>query len=189
MEGVDRVDLTQLQTSGRQEGEVDLPDEEKGEEIQFDNDALSSLIGMGFSENRAKRSLINTDHSGVEAATAWLFAHMEDDGLDEPIEVKKPVEDVPGELLNMVTDMGFTENQARKALKNSQNNVELAVGWLFENPTDEGEEASAANAGGGDDLIGVVTGMGFTPNQARKALRVSVSFYYTSVRYSHASVQ
>ncbi|TIB16675.1 hypothetical protein E3P84_01258 [Wallemia ichthyophaga] len=176
VQGVDKLDLTQLQTEGRQEGEVDLPEDEDGDEIQFDDEALSNLKGMGFSENRAKRSLINTDHTGVEAATAWLFAHMEDEGLDDPVETKKPkktTEDVPAELLNMVTDMGFTQNQARKALKNSQNSVEMAVGWLFENPNDEGEEAPTADTNGGDDLNGVVTGMGFTPNQARKALRVS----------------
>ena len=73
--------------------------------------------------------------------------------------------------------MGFTQNQARKALKSTQNNVEMAVGWLFENPTDPGEEApvKGSSKGGEDDLINVVTSMGFTENQARKALRLSVS--------------
>lgn len=53
----------------------------------------------------------------------------------------------------------------------------MAVGWLFENPTDPGEEApiKESSKGGEDDLINVVTSMGFTENQARKALRLSVS--------------
>ncbi|TIB99870.1 ubiquitinyl hydrolase [Wallemia mellicola] len=177
--GVEKVDVTQMKSQGRQEGEVDLPDsnDDKDDEIKFDGDSMTALTGMGFSENRSKRALINTNHSGAEAAMEWLFSHMEDEGLDEPVEVKKTEEnqDVPAELINTVAEMGFTQNQARKALKSTQNSVEMAVGWLFENPTDPGEEApiKESSKGGEDDLINVVTSMGFTENQARKALRLS----------------
>ena len=41
---------------------------------------MTALTGMGFSENRSKRALINTNHSGAEAAMEWLFSHMEDEG-------------------------------------------------------------------------------------------------------------
>lgn len=71
--------------------------------------------------------------------------------------------------------MGFTEAQARKALKQSSNNVEGAVEWLFSNPEDQGEVEQPKET---DDVLNIVTSMGFNEAQARKALRLSVSHIF-----------
>ena len=39
--------------------------------------------------------------------------------------------------------MSFSEAQARKALKNTNNNVERAVDWIFSHPDDLGDEEPA----------------------------------------------
>ena len=38
----------------------------------------------------------------------------------------------------MLTDMAFTRDQAIKALKETDNNVERAVDWIFNHPNDMG---------------------------------------------------
>lgn len=46
----------------------------------------------------------------------------------------------------MVADMGFTPNQARKALHETSGNIEAAVEWLFSNPGDSGVDEGAISA-------------------------------------------
>lgn len=70
-------------------------------------------MGMGFPEIRCKRALMKTGHSGADAAMTWLFEHMDDIDLDDPI-VENDASDVD---LTPFIDMGFTEAQAKKALK------------------------------------------------------------------------
>ncbi|KNZ44747.1 uncharacterized protein VP01_8877g1, partial [Puccinia sorghi] len=42
------------------------------------------------------------------------------------------------EHVSMLMDMGFTANQAKKALGETEGNVERAVEWLFSHPDDDG---------------------------------------------------
>ena len=46
---------------------------------------VQAIVGMGFSENAGKRAALATTNSGAEAATNWLFAHMEDPDLNDPL--------------------------------------------------------------------------------------------------------
>lgn len=53
----------------------------------------------------------------------------------------------------MLMDMSFTREQAKKALKMTDNNMERAVDWIFNHPTDQGgddedESTEAAGASG-----------------------------------------
>lgn len=47
---------------------------------QFDEAALGQLQAMGFGLNACQRALLATGNSDAEAATNWLFMHMEDPG-------------------------------------------------------------------------------------------------------------
>lgn len=47
--------------------------------------ALSTLIDMGFGENRARRALKATNNKGVETAMEWLLSNSANDTLDDPL--------------------------------------------------------------------------------------------------------
>lgn len=47
---------------------------------QFNEGAMSTLQGMGFSELRSQKALLATGNSDAEAAMEWLFVHIEDAG-------------------------------------------------------------------------------------------------------------
>jgi len=46
---------------------------------------LSTLIDMGFGENRARRALKATNNKGVETAMEWLLSNSANDTLDDPL--------------------------------------------------------------------------------------------------------
>lgn len=99
---------------------------------------MAQLEGMGFPTIRCQKALLATGNSNPEAAMEWLFSHMEDPGaylilctlcdgahsrkdIDEPMQLSvasggSPPEPSP-EQISMLSDMGFTAAQARKALR------------------------------------------------------------------------
>ncbi|KAK6359836.1 hypothetical protein TWF696_000970 [Orbilia brochopaga] len=104
--------------------------------------AMSQLEGMGFPMARCEKALYHTGNADAEAAMNWLFQHMEDPDIDAPLVVTG----APGaaaapdpESVAQLTNMGFTEGQARKALRETNGNVERAVEWVFSHPTDDGD--------------------------------------------------
>ena len=74
---------------------------------------------MGFPENRCKRALLNTGNNGAEIAMNWLFEHMEDPGIDDPLPAPGGGDSaqVSEEQIGVLCEMGFTPLQAKKALK------------------------------------------------------------------------
>jgi ubiquitin carboxyl-terminal hydrolase 5/13 len=50
------------------------------------------------------------------------------------------------EQISMVSEMGFTAAQARKALRQTGGSIEGALEWLFSHPDDQGEEEGAVVA-------------------------------------------
>lgn len=74
---------------------------------------------MGFPTIRCKKALIA--HPGnPENATQWLFEHIDDPNIDDPIvpavAVAGPAPVDEG-MVSMLQDMGFTASQAKKALR------------------------------------------------------------------------
>lgn len=89
-------------------------------EPQFDADALNQLIGMGFPEIRCKRALLKTGNNGPDVAMNWLFEHMEDVDIDDPLPSSngaKPSGGPSDAELAPLVDMGFTKKQAAIAMK------------------------------------------------------------------------
>jgi len=64
-----------------------------------DEVALAGLLSMGFPAKKAERALKETKNN-LEAATDWLFSHMEDDDveIEEPQVAVAPVEEVVEEV-------------------------------------------------------------------------------------------
>ncbi|KAM6495283.1 hypothetical protein JOM56_009906 [Amanita muscaria] len=136
--------------TGLQSGEVELPDDAGGggqrkSALPPVNEALlADMEGMGFPRVRCEKALRATGNTGLEAAMEWVFAHMDDADIDVPETGGggggggKP--EPPADMVAMLADMGFTDKQAKKALRETASNMERAVEWLFSHPDDNGED-------------------------------------------------
>ncbi|KIJ98331.1 hypothetical protein K443DRAFT_680854 [Laccaria amethystina LaAM-08-1] len=139
---------------GLKPGEEVLPDDAPAAAAlpQFNEAAMAQLEGMGFPTIRCQKALLATGNSDAEAAMEWLSSHMDDTDIDEPIQAAQSAAAVGGpepspDQIAMLSDMGFTVAQARKALRETSGNAERAVEWLFNHPDDPGGDAAAPTAG------------------------------------------
>jgi ubiquitin carboxyl-terminal hydrolase 5/13 len=162
--GDDSFLLDDYRSSGPQSSEELLPDDgsERRPGFVANVDAVQQLEAMGFPKNRCEKALHATGNSDANSAMEWLFAHMDDPDIDDPLDLGGPSASSVGpepEKIEMLGAMGFGPPQARKALKETNGNVERAVEWLFSHPDDQGEfedDQSAApvekNAPGSSEL-------------------------------------
>jgi len=120
--------LDKYLSSGQQPGEELLPEDStdssasSSAEPSFNQNDIDQLKAMGFSENRCKRALLNTGHNGADIAMNWMFEHMEDPDIDDPLPTTSsntasnaasgPSED----QISTLQEMGFSAQQAKKAL-------------------------------------------------------------------------
>ncbi|EPQ32473.1 uncharacterized protein PFL1_00668 [Pseudozyma flocculosa PF-1] len=206
---------------GLQEGEELLPEDDAAAAaggsqggsaagtVTFDAGAMSQLASMGFPEVRCQKALLATGNSDAEAAMNWLFAHMDDADIDDPIDPSALFIGGGGggggafastsSTTNkvdtaMLEEMGFTRAQSLKALRLNHNNAEMAVAWLFEHSDDQGDvddaEEPAAGASAADAQpssaagAGAVVG-GTTTLPARYALKSFISHKGPSVHSGH----
>ncbi|KAG9126310.1 hypothetical protein FRC07_003965 [Ceratobasidium sp. 392] len=172
---------------GLQTDEVELPDDKPAAPAlpEFNADAMAQLKSMGFPDIRCQRALLATGNQHAAIAMEWLFLHMEDPDIDAPLDASAPApkSQVNPEQLAMIVDMGFTQAQAKKALRESNGDAERAVEWLFSNPDDAGdtEEASApSEAAKTQPKVG-----GSTTLPARYRLKAFVSHKGPSVHSGH----
>nr|XP_031833374.1 ubiquitin carboxyl-terminal hydrolase 5 [Nomia melanderi] len=136
----DLLDLSSLRGHGLQPLEEVLP-ETSGFQSPlpvYDFDILNQLTDMGFPLEACKRALYFTENRGSEAATTWLMEHIADSDFADPFVPPgfdaKPKKDkfmVNEDAVTMVMGMGFTREQAIKALKATDNNLERAADWIF----------------------------------------------------------
>ncbi|KAF1848402.1 ubiquitin carboxyl-terminal hydrolase 14 [Cucurbitaria berberidis CBS 394.84] len=133
--------------------------------------ALSMLEAMGFPRVRCEKALHATGNEDAEAASNWLFAHMEDPDIDDPVDFNAGSSSAGGasiidpEKIESLGAMGFNAPQARQALKETGGDMERAVDWLFSHPDAAGDfdqggssEAPAASqekVEAGSDLLPV----------------------------------
>ena len=156
-------------------GEVAMPDEDErpggggaasAGGVQPDMELVNQLLVMGFSENGCKRACVAVGNSGVEAASEWIFAHMEDADFNDPLPAAAggapPAFDP--EMIGMLQAItGFEVKYCQIALKNNSNNADLAAAWLFERTPpqiDEEEAAKSASGGGAADVENFSDGPG-----------------------------
>ncbi|KAI9436861.1 ubiquitin carboxyl-terminal hydrolase 14 [Lactarius indigo] len=176
-------DETELQDNGPSGASGGLP--------EFNQAALSQLEAMGFPLVRCQKALLATGNSDAEAAMEWLFGHMEDPDIDDPIVVPSGGSGSGGggaepsaEQVSMLADMGFSRAQARKALRETSGDAERAVEWLFSHPDDTGEEEQpppASSSAEAAKTAAVVT----QQLPARYRLRAFISHKGPSVHSGH----
>ena len=128
------LDLSAFKAKGLQPGEVELPERGEGEgeaapvEVQIDESVVNQLVEMGFGREGCKRAVAKTNNSGVEAADA----DFNDPFQPAAAATKKPKGPAPDEeAIAMVMSMGFSRDQAEMGLRNTDNNMERAVDWIF----------------------------------------------------------
>eukprot|EP01116_Phalansterium_solitarium_P022303 TRINITY_DN7315_c0_g1_i1.p1 TRINITY_DN7315_c0_g1~~TRINITY_DN7315_c0_g1_i1.p1 ORF type:complete len:786 (+),score=243.20 TRINITY_DN7315_c0_g1_i1:82-2439(+) len=152
----DVLDLSHLVARGQQPDETPLPGDKPAAQAKptFNQADVETIMSMGFSRVRAERALHSTGNSGAEAAMNWLFEHMDDPDIDTPLPsasaASKGGAEFAPELIGQLSEMGFQPAQAKRALRETDGNVERALEWLFshmdelQDITDEPASAAAA---------------------------------------------
>lgn len=164
--------------------DIDAPLEvvPQGAGPSFNVNDLNSLISMGFPEIRCKRALIKTNHSGAETAMSWLFEHMEDADIDAPLESIANAPTFSENDISSLVDMGFTAAQAKRALKETGNEMQRAVDWLFSHSGD----SEVTETGGPISKIGQLhLILEYDSNPAKYELFAFISHRGTSAHCGH----
>uniref|UniRef100_A0A182W997 Ubiquitin carboxyl-terminal hydrolase n=1 Tax=Anopheles minimus TaxID=112268 RepID=A0A182W997_9DIPT len=208
------LDLETLRGTGKQPNEEELPDIAGREPTPppMDPEVMDQLLGMGFPPEACKRAIFFTKNTGIEPATQWMVEHIADSDFASPFVPPGTggktgaaggagggaafVPDPVG--LEMLMGMGFTDRQATKALKETGNNTERAVDWIFSH-TDELDSmaiddatsdsvatAAAASAGGADSgATGSKQGSSYRDGTGKYKLVAFISHMGTSAQVGH----
>ncbi|KAI5951362.1 ubp14 [Candida jiufengensis] len=131
-------------TFSGEEVEVESKATESLTSFQPNQEALDTLLAMGFPEPRCIRALYTTGNKDPETAMNWLFEHMEDSNIDDPLDLTSTTTTAPTtnepseESVNNLMAMGFSHQLSKKALHVNNGDPNAAVEWLFTNPEDDG---------------------------------------------------
>ncbi|RVX69870.1 hypothetical protein B0A52_05704 [Exophiala mesophila] len=152
-------DLSQYKSTGLQPNEEELPEDANvgGRAVGSaafvpDEAALGQLESMGFPRARCEKALHATGNADAEAAMNWLFAHMEDADIDEPLNLggggaaSTGASSDDADKISQLGDMGISAPQARKALRECNGDVNRALDWVFSHPDDQGDFGEEAGA-------------------------------------------
>ncbi|KAF2218606.1 ubiquitin carboxyl-terminal hydrolase 14 [Elsinoe ampelina] len=154
------LDLSPYRSKGHQSSEELLPEDAdvggtSSNAFVPNPEAIGILEAMGFPRVRCEKALHATGNSDAEAATTWLFSHMEDPDIDVPLDLggggggaASSVADP--EKIESLGMMGFGAPQARQALKETGGDMERAVDWLFSHPDAQGVDESEVLEGAGE---------------------------------------
>uniref|UniRef100_A0A8C6S771 Ubiquitin carboxyl-terminal hydrolase n=1 Tax=Neogobius melanostomus TaxID=47308 RepID=A0A8C6S771_9GOBI len=144
-----------------------LPEDTRGMSYQeadvvspeIDEAAAMQLAEMGFPLEACRKAVYYTGNMGPEMAFNWIIAHMEEPDFAEPLTLPSMLDpslstsdspmgatpldnSPPEESVSILTSMGFPRAHSIRALKNTNNNLERALDWIFTHP-EEGEESDA----------------------------------------------
>jgi ubiquitin carboxyl-terminal hydrolase 5/13 len=167
------LDLSPLRAvGGLQPGETPLPDggaggdDDSGVDDAVVGKLFAALESMGVSRAQCEHASLAVRGSGepahVEAATNWIFEHMEE-RYSVPVP-RKPKGGaaaaaaappaVNEEALAVLLSMGVAAPKAEAALRACNSDVERALDWAFSHMDDEGPApAGAAGAAGPAALL------------------------------------
>uniref|UniRef100_A0A8C2J4K2 Ubiquitin carboxyl-terminal hydrolase n=1 Tax=Cyprinus carpio TaxID=7962 RepID=A0A8C2J4K2_CYPCA len=172
----DTLDLSSLRAMGQQPGEELLPEvappplmtpdvEVKALSLSvclsapvLDDSTVSQLCEMGFPLEACRKAVYYTGNTGIDAAMNWVMGHMEDPDFSAPLVLPgsssapgtTPTESLPEEHLVTIVSMGFSRDQATRALRATNNVLERAVDWIFSHLDDlESMDVSEGGRSGG----------------------------------------
>ncbi|KAI9293374.1 ubiquitinyl hydrolase [Neoconidiobolus thromboides FSU 785] len=117
-----------------------LPEDNEVEDEFIANEMdVEQLMMMGFTRNKCIRGLKATN-SDKEAAIAWIFDHLEDPDIDEPLSTNSNNNSNNSEFtptmeqIMILASMGFPEDHAISAIKATNGDMDRAVEWIFNHP-------------------------------------------------------
>jgi ubiquitin carboxyl-terminal hydrolase 5/13 len=178
------VDLSSYLAVEHDADEEPLPDVDDSTAFVPNPEALDQLIGMGFPAVRCEKALHATGNLGTEAAMNWLFAHMEDPDIDEPLVLADQVHSSgtaaqDATKISQLGDMGIEASHAQRALAATDGDVNRALDWVFSHPDNVVDEERPnfdnLDAEAHDNVVGL------TDVPARYELRSIVCHKGTSV--------
>ncbi|KAG8435759.1 hypothetical protein GDO86_013629 [Hymenochirus boettgeri] len=154
----DELDLSEFRGGGLQVGEEELPDvapplvtPDEPKAPVLDESVVTQLVEMGFPSEACRKAVYYTGNSGAEAAMTWVMSHMDDPDFAQPlvlsgVSAPSPVTvtgDPPSEEhIATIISMGFSQDQAIRALRATNNSLERAVDWIFSHIDDLDAEAA-----------------------------------------------
>ncbi|KAJ5355776.1 Ubiquitinyl hydrolase [Penicillium concentricum] len=180
------LDFSSYLASAHDAGEELLPDIEESTAFVPNPEALDQLMGMGFPAVRCEKALHATGNVDPETAMNWLFAHMEDPDIDEPLALDRAGTSSSSEQdatkIAQLGDMGIEASRAKRALAATDGDVNRALDWVFTHPEDVVERENpnvdhSVQSHGGS--------VGLTSLPARYELRSIVCHKGTSVHAGH----
>uniref|UniRef100_A0A673HEK5 ubiquitinyl hydrolase 1 n=1 Tax=Sinocyclocheilus rhinocerous TaxID=307959 RepID=A0A673HEK5_9TELE len=124
----DTLDLSALHAMGQQPGEELLPEvappplmtpDVEVKAPVLDDSTVSQLCEMGFPLESCRKAVYYTGNTGIDAAMNWVMGHMEDPVLPGSSSAPgtTPTESLPEEHLATIVSMGFSRDQATRALR------------------------------------------------------------------------
>uniref|UniRef100_A0A672LW72 ubiquitinyl hydrolase 1 n=1 Tax=Sinocyclocheilus grahami TaxID=75366 RepID=A0A672LW72_SINGR len=124
----DTLDLSALHAMGQQPGEELLPEvappplmtpDVEVKAPVLDDSTVSQLCEMGFPLEACRKAVYYTGNTGIDAAMNWVMGHMEDPVLPGSSSAPgtTPTESLPEEHLATIVSMGFSRDQATRALR------------------------------------------------------------------------
>uniref|UniRef100_A0AAQ5YJU6 Ubiquitin carboxyl-terminal hydrolase n=1 Tax=Amphiprion ocellaris TaxID=80972 RepID=A0AAQ5YJU6_AMPOC len=118
----------------------------------LDDSTVSQLCEMGFPLEACRKAVYYTGNTGIDAAMNWIMGHM-----DDPVFLFSSSGCLSEEHLATIVSMGFSRDQATKALRATSNVLDRAVDWIFSHLDDlesmdvsEGGRSAAESEGGRD---------------------------------------
>ncbi|KAM6320633.1 ubiquitin carboxyl-terminal hydrolase 5 isoform 5-T5 [Aegotheles albertisi] len=154
----EELDISALQGTGLQDGEEEMPDiapplvtPDEPKAPMLDESVIIQLVEMGFPMDACRKAVYYTGNSGVETAMNWVMSHMDDPDFANPLVL--PGSSGPGSTIACpdppsedsvatIVSMGFSRDQAMKALRATNNSLERAVDWIFSHIDDLDAEAA-----------------------------------------------
>uniref|UniRef100_A0A8C8ESK2 Ubiquitin carboxyl-terminal hydrolase n=1 Tax=Oncorhynchus tshawytscha TaxID=74940 RepID=A0A8C8ESK2_ONCTS len=105
----------------------------------LDDSTVSQLCEMGFPLEACRKAVYYTGNTGIDGAMNWVMGHMDDPDFSAPMVLPgtssapgtTPTESVSEEHLATIVSMGFSRDQATRALRATSNVLERAVDWIF----------------------------------------------------------
>ncbi|XP_075699067.1 ubiquitin carboxyl-terminal hydrolase 5 isoform X2 [Rhinoderma darwinii] len=154
----EELDLSQFRGGGLQGDEEELPDvapplvtPDEPKAPMLDESVVTQLVEMGFPAEACRKAVYYTGNSGAEAAMTWVMSHMDDpdfahplvlSGVSAPPSVPTGGDPPSEEHIATIISMGFSHEQAVRALRSTSNSLERAVDWIFSHIDDLDAEAA-----------------------------------------------
>lgn len=203
----DVLSLEEYRAQGLQENEELLPDLEPPKEASvtetvqqqrnIDETTVLQLVETGFPLESCRKAVFYTENCGAEVAMTWLMEHISDPDFADPLPTNQSSQacgaaaavtnnaTVSEDSIAMILAMGFNREQAIKALKATDNNLERAADWIFSH-IDELDTAAAGAVGdvAGSEQTGASAAMD-TENVENAGVRDGVGKYELFAFISH----